>query len=170
MFLTALFQGKHQNVCLSSIFFFSMSQQSIDTYLQVFTNTRGAYSRDFDCLVLPKTLCFTKKKHLSTDILYFIWIWAPTSSTVITVNGFSAYRNRKVVRNTLNIIYKPSLLTAWWDTQYKSHASFASAKDWPVLMMSILIWWRQSADSIIQWFLPAPISLPVMTTCWEQAG
>ena len=38
-----------------------MSQQLIDTYLQVFTNTRGAYSRDFDCHILPETLCFTER-------------------------------------------------------------------------------------------------------------
>ena len=49
---------------------------------------------------------------------------------------------------------------------------FVSTEDNSVLRMSILIGWRQSADSIIQWlrFLPAPISLPVMTAFPYQAG
>ena len=53
----------------------------------------------------------------------------------------------------------------------QSHAYFVNTEKNPVIMMSVLIGWRKSADTIDWWLrlLPVHLSLPVMTTCYDQA-
>ena len=50
----------------------------------------------------------------------FIWIRAALRLLVITVNCFSAYRNRKAVHNALHTIYKSSLLTTLCNAQLQA--------------------------------------------------
>ena len=99
--------------------------------------------------------------HQSIDI-EFIWIWAALSLLVITVNCFSAYRNRKAVHNALHTISESSMHNAKPHPLCKHWKQFG-AYDQP------LIGWRKSADTIDQRFrfLPVHLSSPVMTTCYD---
>ena len=55
------------------------------------------YSRQYETL---KICC---RKSTSVIDIWFIWIRVAVSKLVITVDWFSAYRNRKAVQNALHI-------------------------------------------------------------------
>ena len=77
---------------------------------------------------------------LSIDI-EFIWIQAAMRLLVITVNCFSAYRNRKAVQNAFHTIYKIIIADCIMQCIMQSHAHSVSTENNSVLMIRILIGW-----------------------------